>query len=71
MFNTFWNQVWYNGSLDVRLQQRRRRARGHVRGRRSIETGEEEGLVTIDSEMDGLDYIEDSPLSHKDLAVAG
>jgi hypothetical protein len=31
----------------------------------------EEGLVTIDSVMDGLDFIVDTPSSHKDLAVAG
>jgi hypothetical protein len=31
----------------------------------------EGGLVTIDSVMDGLDYIVDTPSSHKDLAIAG
>lgn len=59
------------GRWIVRLQQWRRRARGHVHGRRSVEAGEEEGLVTIDSKMDDLDYIKDTPSSHKDQVIAG
>jgi hypothetical protein len=38
---------------------------------RSVETNEEEGPVTIVFMMDDLDYIMDTPSSHKDLAVAG